>query len=340
MSDRKLPEWLATLGVGVALGAAAVLLHELKNGRADDHSRSTLPNAAIELDDAERGASIALITGASPGTMGGSIAEALASLGCAIAAVEHPLRRTQCEELCQQLEANYGVRAVALTADATDAAQVEASFAAAATELKGEPNIVVSTVGGGGVAQDGSTRNGGTDLEGRPRTELAHEESWETTQVAIEYISVGFALPDATDADRAEADRVWCSMRILSVTQFSMHHCVKAGARHMISGGRGGSIIVVGSIMADFSHPSSSTYTSSKCAVKKLGEVMSRELAPHGIRVNVVQPGHIATANEVAYMDAATRYQSMTIGVCLLNRGSACSLPHDVVLRHCMILCI
>jgi NAD(P)-dependent dehydrogenase (short-subunit alcohol dehydrogenase family) len=75
----------------------------------------------------------------------------------------------------------------------------------------------------------------------------------------------------------------------------------------MLSAGRGGSIIVVGSVMADFSHATSSTYTSSKCAVKKLGEVMSRELAPHGIRVNVVQPGHIATANEVAYMDAAAR---------------------------------
>eukprot|EP01043_Picozoa_sp_COSAG02_P101890 COSAG02_NODE_37921_length_435_cov_1.830357_1_plen_81_part_01 len=81
-----------------------------------------------------------------------------------------------------------------MTADATDGAQVEASFAAAAIELKGEPNIVVSSVGGGGVAQDGTTRNGGTDLEGRPRTELAHEESWETTQVAIECISARLAM--------------------------------------------------------------------------------------------------------------------------------------------------
>ena len=32
----------------------------------------------------------------------------------------------------------------------------------------------------------------------------------------------------------------------------------------MIAGGRGGSIIVVGSIMAEFNHPTSSTYTSSK----------------------------------------------------------------------------
>jgi NAD(P)-dependent dehydrogenase (short-subunit alcohol dehydrogenase family) len=87
------------------------------------------------------------------------------------------------------------------------------------------------------------TRNGGTDMDGKPRTELAHEESWETT------------------------------LRILSVTQFSAHHCCKAAARHMIAGGRGGSIIVVGSVMAGFCHPSSSAYTTSKCAIRKLGEV-------------------------------------------------------------------
>jgi NAD(P)-dependent dehydrogenase (short-subunit alcohol dehydrogenase family) len=123
-------------------------------------------------------------------------------------------------------------------------------------------------------------------------------------------------------------------MRILSVTQFSMHHCVKAGARHMISGGRGGSIIVVGSIMADFSHPSSSTYTSSKCAVKKLGEVMSRELAPHGIRVNVVQPGHIATANEVACMDAATRYLAIVLAISQLKVTLQCSWHPGVNLNQ------
>ena len=216
-----MPKWLATLGVGVAIGAAALMmLQELnKTKPAEQDGRPTaaaLPKAALEIDDSAGGVPIALITGASPGTMGGCTAEALAALGCHIAAVEHPLRRAQCEELCKQLEAEcvltpklpvvlrafchssvtqgllawsrYGVRAVALTADATDAAQVEASFAAAVAQLGGEPNVVVSTVGGGGVATDGSTRNGGTDLDGRPRTELAHEESWDTTQVASELL--------------------------------------------------------------------------------------------------------------------------------------------------------
>ena len=44
-----------------------------------------------------------------------------------------------------------------------------------------------------------------------------------------------------------------------------------------------------------------------KCAIKKLGEVMARELAPHGVRVNVVQPGHMYTANEQAGMAGWTQ---------------------------------
>ena len=180
MKGSALPSWLATLGVGAAIGAAVVMLQGLMKKQIDEDRRlrdpaRALPSVAVEIEKSADRPSIALITGASPGTMGGCIAETLASLGCQIAAVEHPLRRSQCEELCQQLVAQYGVRAVPLTADATDEAQVEDAFIAAVAQLQAEPNIVVSTVGGGGVAADGTTRNGGTDIEGRPRVELAHE---------------------------------------------------------------------------------------------------------------------------------------------------------------------
>ena len=40
------------------------------------------------------------------------------------------------------------------------------------------------------------------------------------------------------------------TLRILAVTQFSQHYCCKAGARHILKGGRGGSIVLIGSIMA------------------------------------------------------------------------------------------
>ena len=142
--------WTQGLGLGVLLGAAA--------------SRHCLPAAApasaaavttappLEPPVAESPGSAALVTGASPGTMGGCIAEALAAMGCDVAAVEHPLRLGECEALCEGLRKTHGVKAVALAADATDAQQVEASFTAAASQLGAEPSIVVSTVGGGGVA--------------------------------------------------------------------------------------------------------------------------------------------------------------------------------------------
>jgi hypothetical protein len=180
-----LPRWLPTMGIGVAIGAAAVMVQQLWSQEEARLAADRTAAAAAVLpavgDQHTPCGAVALVTGASPGTMGGCIAEKLAALGCQIAAVEHPLRLAHCEELCRQIELKYGVRAIALAADATDAAQVEASFVAAAEELDGEPSIVVSTVGGGGVAPDGGTRNGGTDVAGRPRTELAHEESWETT---------------------------------------------------------------------------------------------------------------------------------------------------------------
>ena len=149
------------------------------------------------------------------------------------------------------LASKYGVRTVALTADATNATQVEASFAAAAAQLGTEPNVVVATVGGGGVTPGGGLVNSGTDMDGKTRTEHSHEESWETT------------------------------MRILAVTQFSAHHCCKVGARHMIAGGRGGAIVVIGSCMAEFSHATSST-------VRKQPRVPVEQLFVHRLIVTKV----------------------------------------------------
>lgn len=222
-----------------------------------------------------RSPAVALVTGVGPGTMGEGVALELASMGCSIAAVEHPLRRAEAEAVVGRLRLEHGATAVALTADATAPQEVDAAFAAATAALGAAPNIVVSCVGGGGVSADGQPVNGGTNTDGTKRTEMAHEEDLQTTA------------------------------RIIAVTQLSQHYCAKAAARHMLAGGSdrlrargGGAIVLVGSIMADFSAPTSATYASSKCAVRKLGEVMARELGPLGIRVNVLQPGHMATAVE------------------------------------------
>ena len=144
-------EWAQGLGLGVLLGAAASR-HCLTAAPTPPSAAAVTTGPPLEPPVAESPGSAALVTGASPGTMGGCIAEALAAMGCDVAAVEHPLRLGECEALCEALRKTHGVKAVALAADATDAQQVEASFTAAAAQLGAEPSIVVSTVGGGGVA--------------------------------------------------------------------------------------------------------------------------------------------------------------------------------------------
>jgi 3-oxoacyl-[acyl-carrier protein] reductase len=66
-------------------------------------------------------------------------------------------------------------------------------------------------------------------------------------------------------------------------------------ARHAVSffGAGGGSIVLVGSIAGMEALPAPAAYIASKAGVIALGKSLSRELAPRGIRVNVVSPGNV-----------------------------------------------
>ena len=57
----------------------------------------------------------------------------------------------------------------------------------------------------------------------------------------------------------------------------------------------GASVILNASINAHIGIPNLSTYSATKAAVRSLGRSLGAELAPRGIRVNVVSPGYIET---------------------------------------------
>ena len=59
--------------------------------------------------------------------------------------------------------------------------------------------------------------------------------------------------------------------------------------------GRGGSIVHIASVHARATAPGNAPYVASKGAVVSLTRAMALECAPHGIRVNCVLPGAIAT---------------------------------------------
>ena len=68
----------------------------------------------------------------------------------------------------------------------------------------------------------------------------------------------------------------------------------QAVAREMVKTG-GGSVINMSSVNAVMAIPSIASYNMSKGAINQLTRVMALALADHGIRVNAVAPGTIAT---------------------------------------------
>jgi len=71
--------------------------------------------------------------------------------------------------------------------------------------------------------------------------------------------------------------------------------CLQKAARRMVQQGRGGRLIAVTSVHEHVPLEGSSAYTTSKHGLGGLVKTMALELAEHGITVNAVAPGEIAT---------------------------------------------
>ena len=69
----------------------------------------------------------------------------------------------------------------------------------------------------------------------------------------------------------------------------------QAAARRMVAAGRGGRIVNVTSIHEHVPLPAAAAYSAAKAGLGMLTKVAALELAEHGIAVNAVAPGHIAT---------------------------------------------
>jgi NAD(P)-dependent dehydrogenase (short-subunit alcohol dehydrogenase family) len=101
------------------------------------------------------------------------------------------------------------------------------------------------------------------------------------------------ALSDPAKAWTALPLEEW--RRVLDVNLTGTFLAVKAAARAMIAGGRGGSIITIASIAAKHPEAGPAAYAVSKAGVWMLTKHAARALAPAGIRVNAIGPGFIET---------------------------------------------
>jgi len=76
-------------------------------------------------------------------------------------------------------------------------------------------------------------------------------------------------------------------------------NCAQSAARAMVAQKTGGAIILISSTQGNRTLKNCSAYALTKAALKTLGKAMAHELAPQGVRVNIVSPGAAMAAGNV-----------------------------------------
>jgi NAD(P)-dependent dehydrogenase (short-subunit alcohol dehydrogenase family) len=84
--------------------------------------------------------------------------------------------------------------------------------------------------------------------------------------------------------------------RTLDVNLVGAFVMARAAARALTAQGTGGAIVNIGSMFGQRAVAFGASYCASKGGLALLTQSLALELAPHGIRVNTVAPGNMATA--------------------------------------------
>ena len=119
-------------------------------------------------------------------------------------------------------------------------------------------------------------------------------ERW-VTEVADVWGTPDLIIPNAavvtlTDILSIDPD-AW--ERELAVNLSGAFYLAQAAAKRLVSEGKAGRIVFVGSWAAQVSHPHVPAYSVAKAGLRMLGKTMALSLAPYGILVNEVAPGYV-----------------------------------------------
>lgn len=102
--------------------------------------------------------------------------------------------------------------------------------------------------------------------------------------------------------------------RVIDINLNGSFLVAQACARHMISQGKGGSMIFIASMsgsIVNWPQPQSA-YNASKAGVKHLMKSLAAEWAVHGIRCNAISPGYMDTALNRSYKTLFNEWKERT----------------------------
>jgi glucose 1-dehydrogenase len=114
--------------------------------------------------------------------------------------------------------------------------------------------------------------------------------------------------------------------RVLGVNLYGAFVVSQAAARAMVRQGGGGRLIFMSSVHEDIPFPGFTSYCASKGAIRMLMRNVAMELAPHGITVNDIAPGAIATPINRAVLEDPVAFKNAVSEIPLGRFGT----PADV----------